>query len=303
MYREPRIDLDAHVGAVLTGLTGAQKDYLRGPSNQTPTDAQALDELEQLRGVLQRALIELDLDRPLNEESASQLAWHVRAVTGEIRQVTEGHGRLPGIQARRALFGWAQGEGSTAWAAVADLRRRLVALLQARDAADAAAQQSQPPRQRQAPAPLPPRGNHEILLDELSKVLGHPGPKGDAPAVKAILVLGGQAYRGQNDGTGLLQVTYDVVVNRVDRLESWTVDGCAEVRALDRFVHAQGLASEDLVVDAFRKSPVAFPDGWIAAMDARGRDGRVWVKRTPCANCQQWLRALGIQADTQGSHM
>lgn len=298
MYRDPVPSPAETADAVLTGLTGPQTAYLRGPALQTPDDAQALAELEALAGVLRRALLELERGRPLTGESAFTLTGLVQEVLREIARLTAGHERLPGRQARRALADWGQGAGQVAFTAVADLRRVLVARLQARDAARLAAQQPAP---QQAPAPPVQRTNPEILADELAKALREPAPQGTHAVVRAILVAGGQVYRGRNDGSGLLNLTYAVVSHRVDRLENWSVGNCAEVHALDQFVHARGFTTEDQVVAAFRTLPVAFPDSWIVAMDARGRDVRSWAKRVPCENCQQWLAALGIKADTRGA--
>ncbi|MFC8719291.1 hypothetical protein [Kitasatospora sp. NPDC057198] len=302
VYREPVPSPTETADAVLTGLTGSQAAYLRGPALQTPDDAQALAELEALAGVLRRALLELERGRPLTEVPAFTLTGLVQEVLREIARLTAGHERLPGRQARRALAAWGQGAGQVAFTAVADLRRVLVVRLQARDAARLAAQQPvQRPAQRPAPAPPVQRGNAEILAEELAKALRENAPQGTETAVRAILVAGGRVYRGRNDGSGLLNLTYAVVSHRTVRLEGWTVGNCAEVHALDWFIHEQGFTTEDEVVAAFLTQPVAFPDSWIVAMDARGRDARSWFKRTPCENCQQWLKALGIKADTKGA--
>ncbi|WP_033212404.1 hypothetical protein [Kitasatospora phosalacinea] len=298
MYRDPAPSPTDTTDAVLTGLTGLQTAYLRGPALQTPDDAQALAELEALAGVLRRALVELERDRPLTDLSPYVLAGLVREVLREIGRLTAGHERRPGRQARRALADWGQGAGQGAFTAVADLRRVLVARLQARDAALLAAQQPAP---RQAPAPPVQRTNRDILAGEFALALREAAPQGTHTVVRAILVAGGRVYRGRNDGSALLNLTYAVVSRRVDRLETWSVGNCAEVHALDRFIHAQGFTTEDQVVAAFQTVPAAFPDSLIVAMDARGHDVRSWVKRIPCENCRQWLASLGIKADTQGA--
>jgi hypothetical protein len=304
MYRDPRPDPTKNLQAVLNGLTTAQKDHLRRPTPAAGgvppavTDAEALAELELLSGIAQRAMIELKQDRLLNGDDLPDTLYRsLLALVREIRRVTEGHEMLPPQQARVAVRTWARGEGREHALAFHDLRQRLADVLRAVDAAEVAARQ---PRERPAPAPRAPRGNHEILLDELSGTLGHAAPGGDTPAVKAILVLGGRPYRGTNDGSRHGQVTYDLVGGLVDRVEKWTATGCAEVHALDAFVAQQGFATAAQALDAFTLPPVAFPDGWIAAMDARGRGGRVWEKRIPCDNCRQWLAALHITADTRG---
>ncbi|MFF4339039.1 hypothetical protein ACFY00_03745 [Kitasatospora sp. NPDC001540] len=298
MYQAPVPKPSDTADAVLTGLTGAETAYLRQPPGQTPDDAQALAELQALAGVLSRSLTQLEYERPLTELSPSTLAAHVRAVRRKVLELTTGPGQLAGREARKRLFAWSQGEGEEAFAAVAALRKVLVARLKENDAARLAAQQ---PAQRPAPAPPVQRGNAEILAEELAKALRENAPQGTEAAVRAILVAGGRVYRGRNDGSGLLNLTYAVVSHRTDRLENWTVGNCAEVHALDWFIHEQGFTTEAQVVAAFLNQPVAFPDSWIVAMDARGRDARSWFKRTPCENCQQWLKALGIKADTKGA--
>lgn len=302
MFQEPRTDPNANVRAVLTGLTPAQTDNLRGPANLRPNDAEALTELNLLSGIAQRAITELRQGKPLNgDDSPDDLCQHLLAIVRKMKELTTDP-HLTGQQARQTLARWAapKAEGADAWAAFADLRKRLITQLTARDA-EQLAQQAAPSGQRRAPAPQAPRTNQEILRDEMARALRTAAPGGEAPEVRALLVLGGQTYRGRNDGRGLLDVTYDLVTGRVDRLEDWTVAGCAEVHALDTFIHAQGFATEDPAYQAFTRAPVAFPDGWIAAMDARGRETRSWTKRAPCQNCQQWLRALNITADTKGN--
>ncbi|GAA2089621.1 hypothetical protein GCM10009759_12580 [Kitasatospora saccharophila] len=298
MYQAPAPKPSDTADAVLTGLTAAETAYLREPPEQTPDDARALAELQALAGVLSRSLTQLEYERPLTELPAATLAHHAKAVRRKVLELTTGSGQLPGREARKKLFSWSQGEGQEAFAAVAALRKVLVARLKENDAARLAAQQ---PAQRPAPAPPVQRGNGEILAAELAKALRENAPQGTETVVRAILVAGGEVYRGRNDGSALLDLTYAVVSHRTDRLETWTVGNCAEVHALDWFIHAQGFSTEAEVVAAFLNPPVAFPDSWIVAMDARGRDVRSWVKRTPCENCQQWLKALGIKADTKGA--
>ncbi|MFJ8039113.1 hypothetical protein ACIRBX_01200 [Kitasatospora sp. NPDC096147] len=307
MYRDTRPDPAANLQSVLRGLTDDQKDYLRRPAPQPGaapqqvTDAEALAELAVLNGIAQRAAAELRQDRLLNEDSLPDtLLQHLLALSREIRRVTEGHEMLAPQAARAALRNWARGDGKEHALAFHDLRTRLAAVLATQDADALAAQQ---PRVRTAPPPPAPRSNAEILRDELAETIGRKAPNGEHATVKAILVIGGRAYRGRNDGSRVSQVTYDLVTRRLDRLEKWTPTGCAEVHALDAFVVDRNFATEALALAALTGAPPAYPDGWIAAMDARGRtpDARSWEKRLPCDNCRQWLAALGIQADTRGA--
>ncbi|WP_405020589.1 hypothetical protein OHV05_30770 [Kitasatospora sp. NBC_00070] len=299
MYQEPKIDKVAkNLRAVLNGLSGTYLSYLRRPvGGPVPVldDAQSLEELKLLSAVAQRSIVELQFEKPLNDDSsADDLKQSLGLLVKEIRDVTTGHGQLPGRQAHAAVLVWLDTVGTDVRDAYEDLRWRLAAQLVEVDA-EIEATKPKPP------APKVPRTNQQVLTDQFRLVLGRAAPGGTLPTVRAYLVIGGVMYRGDNDGTTLAAPTLKLIKELVSRQEDWTITGCAEVHALDAYVRTRNFTTADQVRNAFTRPPGNITDAVIGAMDAVGRTGRYWVKRVPCDNCVQWLAQLRITADTAGA--
>ncbi|WP_035796818.1 hypothetical protein [Kitasatospora mediocidica] len=288
------VQLTQNLEAVLRGLTGDQKTYLRRPKAVGPPppldDDESLAELRLISGIAARAIVELEQGNLLNTDEYPD-GEHVAlaALVSEIRRLTVGHEARTGHAARRSLLGWFSGDGAASALAFKDLRERLVEVLKQQDADALAAAQ---PRQRPV-RQVVQLTNQELLKAEMAKAIGSDAPKGDTPLVKAILVIDGTAYRGTNGGA-VSAVTSALIGLLVDQLEDWTLTGCAEVHALDAFIVAGNYASAAAVRADFTGTPRVIKDPVIVAMDARGRPTRSWVKRMPCEHCQQWLPALNI---------
>lgn len=301
MLHEPRrpdraTRITTSLDAVLRSLTAEQTAYLQRPKNAgplpTPDDAQSLAELQQISGVAARAIVELQQGNPLTDDDLPDYQRvALSGLVAEIRRLTEGHERRPGREARERLFAWLGGDGRTSEAAFRDLRDRLRARLQAQAAA---APVVQPAPQQAQPT------NQDVLSGQLAGIIGHAAPAGDEAQVKAILVVGGQAYRGRNGGP-VSAVTLQLINGLVEQLEDWTITGCAEVHALDAFVTARNYTDPNDVLKDFTGAPRVIKEPVIAAMDARGRPTRSWAKRLPCEHCRQWLATLHITPDTKGA--
>ncbi|GAA4878529.1 hypothetical protein [Kitasatospora terrestris] len=279
----------AHLETVLTGLTQVEKDWLRDQGAAPDDDAEALAALAAVAGIARRAIRQLDDGQTLDGRTPGDQAYDLRMVCRYLQDLTTGHEAQAGLDAYEAWAAWKLTAGE--WASFKDLADRLRRLLLTKDATA--------PRAA-APKAAGKKSNADILAEELTKRLGRPAPKGREARVKAVLVLGGRAYTGANSGGGLLHVTYDLIRPRVTRMEDWSATGCAEAYALDQWVYQNGFATADAAYEALCGTRATFKDGRIAAMDARtvhGSTGRFWVKRMPCENCQQWLKALGITAD------
>ncbi|WP_354644363.1 hypothetical protein [Kitasatospora camelliae] len=273
-----------------------------------PTDEEVLTNLRARLEIAQAARTEARNDLPLSAADPGGDAALLLDFTRRVADALRG-ADAPGFavgELRRTLAAWSKGEGAPAHALVDSVVNGLVRRTRERTLAAArAAQEASQPRVR------PVRTNEEVLHDVITRKRGEAGPSYDPEYrnatqpgdVKSVLVVAGVDHHGANGrGDRLATITVDLIERLTDRQEKWTVTGCAEVAALNRYLLAAAYPDADAALRAFTGGTVT--GAVISTLSLYGRTADKpgsWDVRQPCHQCQQWLKALRITVHAKGA--
>ncbi|WP_371484074.1 hypothetical protein [Kitasatospora sp. NBC_00315] len=309
--------IDGTLGRIERRLTGRARTMIEQRAQQPqgvqpppPTDAEALDILKSRLEIARHALNEVRDDYLISNDDPTRhqalLTEYVRELTTRVAEAEAVGGLV--AQLRTGLQQWSNKAGLESSTLVAALVEHLVKReRQRREDAVAAAQAL---ADRQAAARLPRvRNDTEILQEAIRRKCGEAGPAYDPGArrlpgdVKSVLVVGGAEYHGANGHSGQLSpVTLALIPQLVDRLEHWTETGCAEVAALNRFLVSANYTSAAAALTAIDQNVLRGAlIGTVCLYDRSADNPGSWHVRTPCEQCQQWLKRAGIIAYTKGA--
>ncbi|MFC5641915.1 hypothetical protein [Kitasatospora cinereorecta] len=281
-----------------------------GAQPPAPSDAEALANVKSRLEIARYALNEVREGNLISDaDPGAHFAWltaYVRELTARVAEAEATGGSV--AQLRTALQQWAKGDGADPGRLVAALVDTLVARERQRVGDAAAAALALAARQAAARQPRV-RTDEEILQEAIRRKRAEAGPAFDPDQrrlpgdVKSVLVVNGAEYHGANGRGGQLSaLTLALVPQLVDRLEKWTETGCAEVAALDRYLVQANFGSAAAAMTAIDQGALrGMLIGTVCLYDRTAHHPGTWEVRTPCEQCQQWLKRAGIVAYTKGA--